>query len=134
MGRGSMAFVHCVNPIWIKTCIFLIKLYFVKKIGNMVALTFYSSLLFFFLFFHFKFSLWFFSFMTMYLCLYMSIQQVLNIQTLVLGYEMEKSTLFVAMCNSYGGKKNCLDFLKVIWIHKSIVVWFLYRKHVQAKD
>jgi len=29
----------------------------------------------------------------------MSIQQVLNIQALVLGYEMEKYTLFVAMCN-----------------------------------
>ncbi len=72
--------------------------------------------------------------MTMYLCLYMSIQQVLNIQALILGYGMEKYTLFVVMCNSYGGKTNCLGFKKVIWIHKLVVAWFLYRKHVQAKD
>jgi len=62
MGHGSRAFVHIVNPIWIKMCIFLIKEYFVKKIGNMVALTFHLSPLFSFFLFYFKFSLWFFSF------------------------------------------------------------------------
>jgi hypothetical protein len=31
-------------------------------------------------------------------CLYMLIRQVLNIQALVLGYEMEKYALFVIMC------------------------------------
>jgi hypothetical protein len=33
--------------------------------------------------------------MTMYWCLCMLIQQVLNIKTIVLGYEMEKCSLFV---------------------------------------
>jgi hypothetical protein len=42
----------------------------------------------------------------------MSIQQVLNIQALVLGYEMEKYTLFVVMCNSCGGKKIVWAFEK----------------------
>jgi hypothetical protein len=42
----------------------------------------------------------------------MSIQQVLNIQALVLGYEMEKYRFFVVMCNSYGGKKNVWAFEK----------------------
>jgi hypothetical protein len=60
---AQRAFVHYVNPIWIKTCIFLIKEYFVKKIGNMVALTFYSSFLSSFFLFHFKFFLLFFSFL-----------------------------------------------------------------------
>ncbi len=50
--------------------------------------------------------------MNMYFCLYMSIQQVLNIQALVLGYEMEKYTLLIVMCNSYGGKKIVWAFEK----------------------
>jgi len=35
--------------------------------------------------------------MAMYWCFYMLIQQVLNIQALFLGYEMEKYALFVVM-------------------------------------
>jgi hypothetical protein len=43
--------------------------------------------------------------MAMYLAFYMLIQQVLNIQALVLGFEMERSALLVVMCDFMWKKK-----------------------------
>jgi hypothetical protein len=58
---------------------------------------------------------WIFVVMVMYLCLHMLIQQVLNIQALVLGYQMEKYTMFVVMH-------------EFMWKEKGIV-WNFARQH-----
>jgi hypothetical protein len=44
--------------------------------------------------------------MAMYWVFYMLIQQMLNIQALVLGFEMERFTLLVVMCDFMWRKKH----------------------------
>jgi len=61
----------------------------------------------------------------------MSIQQVLNIQTLVLGYEVEKYALFVVMWIHVEEKMNCLGFWKATWIcTKNMFLFGFYTKNM----
>ncbi len=48
----------------------------------------------------------------MYWAFYMLIQQVLNIQALVLGFETERSTLLVVMCDFMWRKNELFELLK----------------------